>query len=123
MKRFLGIILLALITSFIWRDVVVYGVFKIQQDYIAQYQCVNRNKPITQCNGSCVLTERLAQPLQDLPSNDSEPVLVQIKMNFILDVVEEISAPDCSESRPDGFLQNTELQGFLPSIIKPPETV
>ena len=112
-----------MLTSFIWRDVVVYGVFKIQQDYIAQYQCVNRDKPITQCNGKCVLTERLAQPLNDLPSNDSEPILVQIKMDFLLDELDELESTSFIEQHQSGFIINQELQGFLPSLIKPPQTV
>ena len=101
----------------------VYGVFKIQQDYISQYQCVNRDKPIAQCNGSCVLTERLAEPLNDLPSNDSEPILVQIKIDFLLDDVEELTRASFFEQHQSGFIHNQELQGFLSLVLQPPQTV
>ena len=121
MKRFLGVALLMLITSYLWRDVVVFGVFKVQQDFISRYQCVNRNKPITQCNGNCVLTERLAQPLSESQSNESTPILGQIKMEFLFDYVPVIKVFHTIIRIFSGYLNNPELDGYLESLIKPPE--
>ncbi|HAA13323.1 MAG TPA: hypothetical protein DCE41_17190 [Cytophagales bacterium] len=37
----------------------VYLDFELRQDYIATVLCVEREKPITMCMGSCFLTDRL----------------------------------------------------------------
>lgn len=123
MRRVLVIGLLLLVLSFIWRDVVVYGVFKYQQDYISHYECIERNKPISTCNGSCVLTERLAKPLKEVPANDSEPVLVQVKMEFYLQTTEEIVLYPLENLELTDFSTRSELEGFTSSQIKPPQSV
>ena len=33
--------------------------FKINQDFIAEVLCINREKPISTCNGKCYLSEQL----------------------------------------------------------------
>jgi hypothetical protein len=33
--------------------------FKINQDYIAKFLCINREKPMSTCNGKCYLTKQL----------------------------------------------------------------
>ena len=123
MKKVIGIGLITLITSFIWRDAVVFGVFKMHQDFIVKNQCINRNKPITQCHGNCVLTERLVQPLNTSPTSDSDAILIEIKMEFVVDEKEDkaVFYNEIKHSLP--FIINKELKGYLPALIKPPETV
>ena len=124
MNKLISILLIAIITSFIWRDVVVYGVFKIQQDYISANQCINRNKPITQCNGNCVLTERLSAPIKGASNSESDPILIDIKMEYFFE--EEESTPSVineTERQDIDYLKFRKLKGFLPSQIKPPELV
>lgn len=123
MKRAIVIGLITLITSFIWRDVMVYSIFKIQQDYISQNQCVNRDKPMTECHGSCVLTERLAQPLKDLPNNDLESVLPEVKIEFYVVEIDEIIIHDFENKNYLEYIDCQELKGYLLNQIKPPETV
>ena len=33
--------------------------FKINQDFIAEVLCINREKPMTMCNGKCYMSEQL----------------------------------------------------------------
>jgi len=115
--------LITLITSFIWSDVLVYGLFKFQQDYISQNECINRNKPIAQCNGHCVLNERLAEPGRNTPSGDLEPILLEIKMAFL---VEENEGSSIFSSSLESLLRvvvDRELKGYLSVLVKPPEVV
>ena len=123
MKRAIVIGLIALITSFIWRDVMVYSIFKIQQYDISQNQCINRNKPITQCNGTCVLNERLAQPLKEGSSNDSESILPEVKLELYMDEIDELIVHYFEQKSQLDCVNYKELKGYLPSQIKPPETV
>jgi hypothetical protein len=123
-NKFISIILIAIITSFIWRDAVVYGVFKIQQDFISENQCVNRNKPITQCNGSCVLVERLSKPLRDVPSGESTPILINVKMEFFVEEeILQITFGIYQEPQVWEFIEFRELKGYLSTQTKPPEFV
>ena len=45
----------------------IYLDYEIRKDYIAEFLCIERDKPITVCYGSCVLSENLqtAQDTQD----------------------------------------------------------
>lgn len=42
----------------------IYISFKINQDYIARVLCVNKNKPMLNCNGKCYLAKKLKQAEQ-----------------------------------------------------------
>ena len=48
-----------LILAISMSELVTYGIFKYQQDYIAQNLCVNRFQPELMCYGSCVLEQQL----------------------------------------------------------------
>lgn len=55
----LSILLALLILLQSFSKVWVVFAFKLNQTYIAQTLCTNRNKPEMLCSGKCVLTERL----------------------------------------------------------------
>ncbi|UTW62327.1 hypothetical protein KFE98_20365 [bacterium SCSIO 12741] len=48
--------------------------FKINQDYIAEVLCINRNEPITMCYGQCYLVDQLEyqQTPDDFPIPSKE---------------------------------------------------
>lgn len=50
--------------------------FKINQDFIAEVLCINREKPMTMCNGKCYLSEQLKkaeeQEEKQTPANKKE---------------------------------------------------
>ena len=43
----------------VWRTGLVWAWFKINQDYIAQELCINRDKPELSCAGKCILNSKL----------------------------------------------------------------
>ncbi|MDX2282723.1 MAG: hypothetical protein NW241_01115 [Bacteroidia bacterium] len=45
------------VTSRMW----IVVAFRVNQDYIAAYLCKNRFRPELQCNGNCVLMQRLRE--------------------------------------------------------------
>ncbi|PMB40138.1 hypothetical protein CEN47_03890 [Fischerella thermalis CCMEE 5319] len=50
--------------------------FKINQDFIAKVLCINREKPMSTCNGKCYLSEQLKkveeQEEKQAPTNKKE---------------------------------------------------
>lgn len=48
---------------------IVYIDFKLNQDYIAKVLCINRDKPEMQCNGHCVLMQKMTEA-QDQTTSD-----------------------------------------------------
>lgn len=54
--------------------------FKINQDFIAEMLCINRDEPMTTCNGTCYLTQQLqkAEEQEDkqAPLRNKEPLQV-----------------------------------------------
>lgn len=43
--------------------------YVINQDYIAEYLCINKDKPEMHCNGKCYLMEMLASENQEKKQN------------------------------------------------------
>ena len=43
--------------------------YVINQDYIAEYLCINKDKPEMHCNGKCYLMEMLANENQEKKQN------------------------------------------------------
>ena len=37
----------------------IYAYFQLNKDYISSVLCINKNKPVLQCNGNCFLTKKL----------------------------------------------------------------
>lgn len=44
-----------------WIYPVIYLDFKLRQDFIAKTLCINKDEPITVCNGNCFLARQLNQ--------------------------------------------------------------
>ena len=37
----------------------IYVNFKLNQDFIAEVLCINKDKPVSNCNGNCYLSKQL----------------------------------------------------------------
>ena len=124
-KRTVVIGLIVLITSFIWRDAIVFGVFKIQQDNLSKNVCIERNTETSHCKGNCVLTERLTQTAKAPSKSEPEPnlVLIEIKMELFISTEKESNNEAISIAHVFNYLIEDELQGFLHNQIIPPEIV
>lgn len=81
-KSLLSILLLMIFLSPGLVKVWVVVDFTINQEYIAELFCVNKEEPITVCNGKCFLSDQLKrtepqEPLT-LPVNSSQKVQIQL---------------------------------------------
>jgi hypothetical protein len=57
--------LVIILLSGLFRDGITIVVFKLNQNYIARNLCVNRDKPMTMCGGSCYLKKKLEKNRQE----------------------------------------------------------
>ncbi len=71
MKKLLSILLLFAILLQSFSKVFVVFSFKINQKYITEVFCINRNQPTSTCNGKCFLMQKLkaeeAREQKELP--------------------------------------------------------
>ena len=51
---------------------VVYIDFKLNQDYIAKVLCINRDKPELQCNGHCILMQKIKKVQETTHSQEDQ---------------------------------------------------
>ncbi|WP_225865766.1 hypothetical protein [Dyadobacter aurulentus] len=59
-KQWIGLSLLMLMLVKAWLIPLVCLDYELRKEYIAKTLCVNRNKPILNCNGKCYLAKKLA---------------------------------------------------------------
>lgn len=76
MLRCAAILMTVLILASSIRDVIICTNFYLNQDYIADVLCVNRDKPELLCSGKCVLVDQLTDSHSDEPSSTS-PIKVK----------------------------------------------
>ena len=99
--------------------------FKINQDFIAEILCVNREEPITTCQGNCYLTERLnkAGEPEEVPAPTSqqriEPVYYYANGFLNLD-----SLAYRNEHNSNAVFQpELYISAFLADIFRPPKSI
>jgi hypothetical protein len=84
LKRLFSIILIAAILLQIGSTIAVVASFKINQDYIANYLCINRDKPELECKGKCVLMQRMQQELNDIKEHDRQKAQHIVEQEVLL---------------------------------------
>ena len=60
-KRFVALLLICLMVTANFTRLFIYAGFEVNQKYIAQKLCENRNKPWLHCNGRCYLAKKIKQ--------------------------------------------------------------
>jgi hypothetical protein len=97
--------------------------FKLNQDYIAKVLCINREKPQLECNGQCILMEKMKN------TQDSEnPEQSQSSKSQLLEIFSELTTifhPLIFPTVEEKFFEYTEqaLVSYLSQIFHPPQAV
>lgn len=81
MKQLFAVILVLSILSFQFSELLVYGAFKLNQDYIAENLCVEKDVEGSTCNGCCHLKKKVNEQQEqkkDLPPVQNE----KLSINF-----------------------------------------
>lgn len=80
MKQLAAILI---VLSFAWNllaEAAVYISFKINQDYIAEFLCINRDDPESDCHGCCQLKKELQEQQEsrsEMPQSENKKTEIQ----------------------------------------------
>jgi hypothetical protein len=111
---------LVLLTSL--RDLVTYVSFYLNQDYISQNLCVNKNKPALMCHGECVLTDSLIKNHEK--KDNKTPISQQEERTiFILPtIVNILNLLSSLTLKKDSIAYKTDFYAFeyLEEVFHPP---
>ena len=93
--------------------------YVINQDYIAEVLCINRDKPMLNCDGKCYLAkmikEQQEEEHQDIPSADLREYPIGFVSILSCDFERTIIA-----TTPNSFYQNLNKQQYLSAVFHPP---
>ncbi len=125
-KKGLSILMTLIVLLPTLSKVWIYADFKINQDYIAEVFCVNKDEPMTMCYGSCYLTAEM-QKTDDTAQNQQAPANQKNKVEinyFVSESTEESSEfSELIASSKTCRPQSQYHSDFLSEIFKPPQLV
>ena len=76
--------MLSLMLVKVWVIPLLYLDFEIRRDYIVANLCVNRNRPMMNCNGKCYLAKRIAA-LEEQEKRQAEKNYISQLMDHVMD--------------------------------------
>lgn len=77
MKNSISILLALIFLAYQAIPIVVFVEFKINQDFISAFLCINKDKPEKKCNGQCHLKQEVEKATSQ--QEDKEPVTIRIR--------------------------------------------
>ena len=95
-------------------------------DYIKEYFCINQDKPMMHCDGTCYLAKKIAeakkkQQSERVPTDNTDNKMVQVdwvasfNFNFPSLTIQDIPSPR--------YLSIAFNQVFLDNLYQPPQSV
>eukprot|EP01037_Dinobryon_pediforme_P014796 gene14796-14928_t len=122
-KRFIIWLLIFAVFAANFSTALVYVEFKINQTYISNHLCINRNKPWMHCNGHCYFMLKIKQAEEHDRKQNAKDTLAKMEVSFCQEpfriaFIEPISLA----SKKSIFLHNGFQYGssFIENIFKPP---
>lgn len=100
----------------------IYLDYEVRKEYISEVLCVNRDKPITMCEGRCYLSDQLAQAQKQEESNKSIGQLFEI--NFFLSETILFAAETSFRAMDVQFSclsENMKMDDFVTRSLRPPQ--
>jgi hypothetical protein len=121
-KRFLALLLIVLMISANFTRLFIYAGYEVNQKYIAEKLCENRNKPWLNCHGRCYLMKKIKQAEEKERSTERQIqkslfqdafVATGFTLNFHAELLQQI---------------NSKYTTLLPqkltlSLLRPPQQV
>jgi hypothetical protein len=98
--------------------------FKINQDFIAEVLCINREKPMAMCNGKCYLSEQLKkaeeQEEKQAPTNKKERL--EVLYYYAKSAFDFPSNIDCFVSKLNSAcIDEFFTSSFIADVFHPPK--
>jgi hypothetical protein len=124
MKQIGAIILLLVMLSVTFSKWLIIAQFRLNQQYISENLCVNKNKPKSCCHGKCFLGKQLVKDekgdTQGLPEKSKEKT--DIQLFYETENCNGISKKYALNIFPS-FETNFSLSSFCDACFKPPRSI
>jgi len=90
LKQLAAFLIISSIAWHILAEAAVYLSFKINQDYIEKYLCIDRDKPESNCHGCCQLKKEL-QEQKETKSEMPDSQLKKVEIQYFPVIAENIN--------------------------------
>jgi hypothetical protein len=95
--------------------------FLLNQDYIKEFLCINKDKPKLSCNGKCQLTKQLKQTQNE--GQNKFPHLINLEYEFVTNTI--ITIPQrhkfILKAKLNAMYANIYDKNFAIDIFHPPQ--
>lgn len=92
----------------------IYMDFGMRRDYIAEVLCINRDKPMLNCDGKCYLAKKL-KAAQEQQDKENESINIKSAPSFFSQIISQITF--------DGFSVLPELKFIVVNCIHPLKSI
>jgi hypothetical protein len=122
MKKLIAIPLLIFYLTALLKPIIPYIDFAINKEYIAKVLCINKDKPVMQCGGTCHLTKQLKKATEEEPnSKQNTPTKTEYKVNLFVHSTKEWQQTAIGEDEKTySFYNSYILSQFLAQPPTPP---
>src|SRR5688572_1536181 len=83
-KRLTAIAFIFLLSAQCIFKLTIITYFQTNRDYIAEVLCVNKEKPMTMCNGQCFLDRNLSLADDDSPKQSPTPTKLSVDTSLFI---------------------------------------
>lgn len=97
--------------------------FKINQDFIAEVFCINREKPMSTCNGKCYLSKQLkkAEEQEEKQAPNSNKERLEVIYYYSVSSFNFLFYTDCFASKlKPAWVDKFYSSGYIANIFRPP---
>ena len=102
------------------RPVQPYVEFILNQDYIAEFLCINKEKPKLQCNGKCYLMKEIQKQQESEPLTSLNISLENYPIGFVNILNLPINNNIASKKEHPLFYKNLYSLNIKKSVFHPP---
>lgn len=105
------------------KDLVTYVQFKLNQEYISNTLCINKDKPTVMCFGSCVLQDAI---IDNHTADQELPMSIQMEFTPFTYLIPDLVSLDFTSLNKDAnvapaFQEMIVMKDFETDIFHPPK--
>jgi hypothetical protein len=119
MKRFLPILFTLLYLLAMLKPVMPVFNYIVNHDYIAEYLCINKGKPMLNCDGKCYLSKMIQAEQDEKQKNLPAINLKDYPIGFVLIASYQFINTEVT-SKKDFSYSNLYSKSFHPIVYHPP---
>lgn len=102
------------------RPVMPLANYLINQDYIAEFLCINKDKPALECNGKCYLAEQLKKASEEKEKNLPAIAMEEYPIGIVLFISFQTETTTKIFPKANFRYNNNYSFAYLNSVFHPP---